>query len=538
MKLIKFSPIFILFLTLSLTAQKPSVFERYSQESLYGSPLDFIQTEDGYIFTELSVIDKSDYRLYISKYDKSGKRDSFFFMDIVDKKIGFINLTYMDGKVSAVVHDAIPDGCFCGTGLYPTSFVIYDLLGEKKYYGMRSHDSYNFNNFQAKVQDTVIHAQYESWQQTTMLYSTVSTFNLIATIPNGFAIIDNDKYFFTFRQDSIFFVNSKFETSFFKKLPSPSNITIDFQIKKKNGFVYQGIDSVLYYLDFNFNVVDQVDLPHDIDFGKILQYADGHFLYKSSDGLYYIKNDGSYQKLWTPLTHEYIAEVNSDGTYSILYKRDENPQLIVNELDNIPVFNYPSLEFRDIQMFILPSSGNYTKNIGFTLEITNNGNLDVNSTHLIIKPKGGLLKCTTPVFSFPVNAFIGVDKSITFSDSFTINDAYTQCEFIIKGADFMPLEFGGIKETLTLDLLNSTDENDWAKLLIYPNPTNDYFVIKNDNGISEVKVFDNLGRVVINSKHDKGKIYHLDGFENGLYFIETKLTNHQKRIQKLIINKI
>lgn len=65
----------------------------------------------------------------------------------------------------------------------------------------------------------------------------------------------------------------------------------------------------------------------------------------------------------------------------------------------------------------------------------------------------------------------------------------------------------------------SSDETYKKEAVIFPNPTTDVFSIKNDDEVTSVKVYDVMGRKMMDEKHYLGKSYDLSYRGKGLYKI-------------------
>ena len=83
---------------------------------------------------------------------------------------------------------------------------------------------------------------------------------------------------------------------------------------------------------------------------------------------------------------------------------------------------------------------------------------------------------------------------------------------------------------------SSTNQESRNEIVIYPNPTSDYFSIKNDDEITSIKIYNVMGKLVLNQKHSIGKTYSVENLESGLHFIELSYLFDKRRIQKLLIN--
>lgn len=84
---------------------------------------------------------------------------------------------------------------------------------------------------------------------------------------------------------------------------------------------------------------------------------------------------------------------------------------------------------------------------------------------------------------------------------------------------------------------SSSNEFDKREVLIYPNPTSDFISIKNDDEVMAVKVYDVMGRMILNQNHSVGKTYGVKNFGYGMHFIELTAFNNEKVTKKIIFNE-
>jgi len=69
-------------------------------------------------------------------------------------------------------------------------------------------------------------------------------------------------------------------------------------------------------------------------------------------------------------------------------------------------------------------------------------------------------------------------------------------------------------------------------LSIYPNPTTDFFLIKNDKKIDQVVVYNWLGKRIEAFKHYKGRIYNVEDLDKGIYIV--RLFNKNNKVLKVL----
>ena len=79
-----------------------------------------------------------------------------------------------------------------------------------------------------------------------------------------------------------------------------------------------------------------------------------------------------------------------------------------------------------------------------------------------------------------------------------------------------------------LFIYNNTN-NIENQLKIYPNPTNGQLNIKTDDDFKIIKLFNNLGKVVLNKKSDtynnKNLNLDLSSLKNGIYYLQIETKN-------------
>ncbi len=71
-----------------------------------------------------------------------------------------------------------------------------------------------------------------------------------------------------------------------------------------------------------------------------------------------------------------------------------------------------------------------------------------------------------------------------------------------------------------------------AKSLIYPNPTHDSFSIKNDTKVSEISVFNIIGKLVLSETHVQGVSHNVSELKKGIYLV--RLLDEDDEIIKVI----
>ena len=68
----------------------------------------------------------------------------------------------------------------------------------------------------------------------------------------------------------------------------------------------------------------------------------------------------------------------------------------------------------------------------------------------------------------------------------------------------------------TLGVKSNTGSGD---LKLFPNPADDYFTIKNDNGVSKVGIFNIVGKEIRSYRHSAGNSYDVSDLIRGVYIV-------------------
>lgn len=100
---------------------------------------------------------------------------------------------------------------------------------------------------------------------------------------------------------------------------------------------------------------------------------------------------------------------------------------------------------------------------------------------------------------------------------------------------------GCLDGTMIIDQNLSTNdfESFNGKILIYPNPTNNFITIKNKENSSEYfkyKIFDLTGRNIISGNSKFNEQINVESLTIGNYLIQLETENGQKSTKKLIKN--
>jgi hypothetical protein len=81
------------------------------------------------------------------------------------------------------------------------------------------------------------------------------------------------------------------------------------------------------------------------------------------------------------------------------------------------------------------------------------------------------------------------------------------------------------------DFIVGVEENTLANFSVYPNPANDRLNIVYSEEIKEIKIYDSLGRLIIEGISEK--IVNVSELSRGIYFMELNTIN-EKSIQKFM----
>lgn len=105
---------------------------------------------------------------------------------------------------------------------------------------------------------------------------------------------------------------------------------------------------------------------------------------------------------------------------------------------------------------------------------------------------------------------------------------YQDDELIYKNPDYSKCYYDDPKELLSVETHINT-----SNVAVYPNPTNDYFIISDPNQtISSVEIFDVFGKKVYSQLH--GNTIDASSFSKGLYVIKMYNIDKQVSVFKII----
>ena len=118
--------------------------------------------------------------------------------------------------------------------------------------------------------------------------------------------------------------------------------------------------------------------------------------------------------------------------------------------------------------------------------------------------------------------------------SFSIGIGINTGDNIGKAADAGTIEFSSIVIDNTVVL--STQENTFTNLSIYPNPAKTFVNIYSENKISKIKLYNIIGKKVLETKTLINKRLDISNLNKGVYFLKVYNTKNKIATHKLIIN--
>lgn len=93
-----------------------------------------------------------------------------------------------------------------------------------------------------------------------------------------------------------------------------------------------------------------------------------------------------------------------------------------------------------------------------------------------------------------------------------------------------------VEANLNADGTSSSQEVEISSsdLSVYPNPTAQYFMVKNDLDIKEVEILQIVGKRVRSEKHTAGQKHYIDDLPNGFYIVRLKdRNNNVKKVLRI-----
>lgn len=190
---------------------------------------------------------------------------------------------------------------------------------------------------------------------------------------------------------------------------------------------------------------------------------------------------------------------------------------------------------------VLPDTVNYNDNLNHTLIVDISGGVSYSGIVYLV----AAVDSSNGNQSIDTIATRNVSNKLNDTIMFTYNEIYNNSNAYRVGGNVVVI--WPIAATLiTLDTFNTNitvvqvvgideDKTLYNSIIIYPNPTKDYFYIKNkgqNNKLKQVRIFDVNGRLVYIGKSNP-KI-DVSNLKKGVYFINLELENQTLLHYKLI----
>lgn len=86
--------------------------------------------------------------------------------------------------------------------------------------------------------------------------------------------------------------------------------------------------------------------------------------------------------------------------------------------------------------------------------------------------------------------------------------------------------------TISASLMSSVADIKVEDITLYPNPTSDYFQIRNDDNIERVSLYSILGKKIFDLKHEIDKSYYISELNKGIYMV--RMFNKQGDVIKVV----
>lgn len=77
-----------------------------------------------------------------------------------------------------------------------------------------------------------------------------------------------------------------------------------------------------------------------------------------------------------------------------------------------------------------------------------------------------------------------------------------------------------------------TSKDSKVDLSIYPNPTTDFFSVKNDSKVNQLVLYNWIGKRIESFTHYKGRIYDVEDLEKGIYIV--RLFDQNNKVVKVL----
>lgn len=73
----------------------------------------------------------------------------------------------------------------------------------------------------------------------------------------------------------------------------------------------------------------------------------------------------------------------------------------------------------------------------------------------------------------------------------------------------------------TANMTSSVNDDTLEKLSVYPNPTQDFFQIRNDEQVNKIAIYNIVGKALLTENHITGNAYNISDFQKGVYLVRT-----------------
>lgn len=98
---------------------------------------------------------------------------------------------------------------------------------------------------------------------------------------------------------------------------------------------------------------------------------------------------------------------------------------------------------------------------------------------------------------------------------------------------FISLSISGQDAVASFDSKIKVSQKDINQdLSLYPNPTTDFFAVKQDESIKKVVLYNWLGKKIKSFAHYKGRIYNVENLDQGIYIV--RLFDEKDRLSKVL----
>ena len=127
---------------------------------------------------------------------------------------------------------------------------------------------------------------------------------------------------------------------------------------------------------------------------------------------------------------------------------------------------------------------------------------------------------------------VKVDPSGVKGSSTLVMEFYSESSF----TNLIGTTEVGAVFTADSDLTSSSNDVFTGNLVLFPNPTQDYFSIKNDENISTVSLVNVIGKEIWTQNHNSGALYDVSNLFKGMYLVRL-MDNQGNLVKTLRLNK-